>query len=122
MEFARRHADVFLAASYARVDPAVARVMAAEDDQGNLVAVARTQVEVPGLWIVGGVFTAPEARRKGLASAITSDLVHQAAVNGADTGLYVRDDNLPALSAYRKLGFRVGFTRSWLDAGAGRSP
>ena len=51
---------------------------------------------------------APDYRRRGLAAAITSALVAQAAERGADrVYLQVEDDNEPALALYHRLGFTV---------------
>ncbi|ODU08367.1 MAG: hypothetical protein ABS84_13235 [Rubrivivax sp. SCN 71-131] len=56
------------------------------------------------------VFTAPAARHRGLARALCSALLRQAAAEGARTAyLQVDAGNAAALALYRGLGFRDGY-------------
>jgi ribosomal protein S18 acetylase RimI-like enzyme len=58
-------------------------------------------------WLVQGVFTWPEMRRRGMAVAGMAGLVNEAFAAGADhLQLAVVEGNLPALGLYRGLGFR----------------
>ncbi len=54
---------------------------------------------------LAGVWTAPEARRHGLARSGVGELCHLLQRSGRDVGLSVYADNLPALGLYRALGF-----------------
>ncbi|MED5621009.1 GNAT family N-acetyltransferase [Ideonella sp. BN130291] len=64
--------------------------------------------EVAGLY---DVFTAPEARGHGLASALCQAVLAQAASAGARIGyLQVEQDNAPARAIYRRLGFRDAYS------------
>lgn len=54
---------------------------------------------------LGGVFTRPDARGRGLGTQITSQLVGRLMDEGFLVGLNVRTDNLIARRIYRNLGF-----------------
>ncbi len=47
----------------------------------------------------------PEARARGIGSAILQDLMDEAAANSKAVGIHVEKEN-PAMSLYRRLGFR----------------
>jgi RimJ/RimL family protein N-acetyltransferase len=77
-------------------------------DEGRLVAVAGTHVvsRQEGVAVVGNVFTHPQARGKGYATACTS-AVTEALLDYCDhVVLTVDPGNTPAVAAYAKLGFR----------------
>ena len=90
--------------------------------RGPPVAVARTLVELPGLWVLGGIFTDPDHRGRGFGRAVTRSLVASAQRVGADSALYVRADNAPARALYAELGFQHHHPLLWLDAGSGQTP
>lgn len=59
-------------------------------------------------WLVQGVYTWPEARRQGLASAGVAAICRQAFAAGADhVQLAVVEDNRAAEQLYERLGFSV---------------
>jgi ribosomal protein S18 acetylase RimI-like enzyme len=63
--------------------------------------------ELVGLY---DVFTAEPARRRGLATALCTQLMITAREQGARTAyLQVSADNAPAIATYRKLGFTEGY-------------
>ncbi len=75
---------------------------------GELVAAAGTHAVSArhGVGIVGGVYTSPARRGRGLATATTGAVVAALADAGArEVALNVRADNAPALAAYTRLGF-----------------
>lgn len=75
----------------------------------TLVAVAGTHAisERYRVACVGGVFTDPAYRGRGLAQATTGAVVRELAARGIELiALNVRADNQPAVAAYRRLGFR----------------
>ena len=75
---------------------------------GQLAATAGTHVIAPELGIacVGNVFTHPGYRGRGFARVCTSAVVRDVLAKGCrDVVLNVRQDNSPALRAYRRLGF-----------------
>jgi RimJ/RimL family protein N-acetyltransferase len=76
--------------------------------RGRLAFVAYADVRRPEGWLIQGVFTWPEFRRRGLAAAGMSGLVREAFAGGADhLQLAVVEGNKPALGLYRGLGFRA---------------
>lgn len=119
-EFASATPDP-IAQSYAGADPAVDRVYGVMEG-GRLVSVARIQASTPGCWVIGGVFTLPEARNHGYATEATGAAVADARAAGARPALYVRETNLPARRAYGKLGFVPLERRSWVEAGVRGDP
>lgn len=70
-------------------------------------------------WLVANVAVHPDFRRHGIALALmraTLDLIRSQ--GGVEAILQVDDDNLPAVSLYRQLGFgRVTTRTSWVRAG-----
>lgn len=77
-------------------------------DGDQLVAAAGTHVVSPRFRVaaVGGVFTHPDYRSRGLARATTGRLCQVLAEQCIDVIiLNVRADNLPAIATYRRLGF-----------------
>ena len=55
---------------------------------------------------VDWLWTDPQERRRGYATAVLQQLSHEAAKLGADRmGLYVFTDNLHAVALYTKIGF-----------------
>lgn len=91
-------------------------------DGDRLVAVARAEVRLPEIWHISGVFTAPADRGRGYGAAVMGRILADAAAQGARTGLFVREDNPPAIRLYDRLGFAPGGPRIWVDAGADRPP
>lgn len=82
-------------------------------DGGELVATAGTHVwsEAEGVVAIGNVFTRPEYRGRGYASACTGAVTQAALSTGLDTiVLNVRCDNAAAIHVYEKLGFRLYHT------------
>ena len=91
-------------------------------DGERLVGVASTQVMRSSVWIIGGVYVDPAHRGEGLGRDLAAAAVAEADGVGAHTALYVRDDNLPALRAYERVGFLTVRHRIWVDAGTNRVP
>ncbi len=52
----------------------------------------------------------------GYARAVASALTREAVISGAYAGLYGEVDNETAISIYRKLGYRIVKTRTWVFA------
>ncbi|WBB79325.1 GNAT family N-acetyltransferase [Micromonospora sp. WMMD882] len=79
---------------------------------GTLVAVGRGTVTGQGRWLgLSLVEVAPSAQRRGLARAVIRALAEWAAETGAtDAFLQVEQQNLPAVSLYRSLGFTTHHT------------
>jgi predicted GNAT family acetyltransferase len=78
---------------------------------GRVVFVGYADVRRREGWLLQGIYTWPESRRRGLASTGTSELCREAFGAGADhVQLAVVDGNDPARGLYEGLGFKP-FTR-----------
>ncbi|WP_433529809.1 GNAT family N-acetyltransferase [Micromonospora sp. CA-263727] len=79
---------------------------------GRLVAVGRGTVTGRGRWLgLCLIEVLPAARRQGLAARLIRALADWAAGHGAtDVFLQVEQDNVPAVTLYRKLGFTTHHT------------
>jgi len=75
---------------------------------GQLVSAAGTHLVSPtvGVAAVGNIFTHPDHRRRGYATACTSRVVEELLALGLDVVLNVNQRNTEAISIYQKLGFR----------------
>jgi predicted GNAT family acetyltransferase len=82
---------------------------------GRIAAAALTNAETGALAMVGGVYTPPFQRGRGLSQAVCSALCAALLASGKTPVLYW--ENPAAGAVYRKLGFRaVGLWRSvWLE-------
>lgn len=84
----------------------IPRARVVESD-GQLVFVGYADVQRPDGWLVQGVYTFPEARGRGFASAGVSTLCQEAFAADADhVQLAVVDGNLPGQRLYEGLGFK----------------
>lgn len=80
-----------------------ARVM---EDGGRIVFVGYADVQRPEGWLLQGIYTWPEERRRGFAAAGTSHLCREALAEGAaHVQLAVVEGNRPAQALYERLGF-----------------
>ncbi len=84
------------------------------EQNGSVLATALTNAEIQQMAMIGGVFTAPFARGRGLSQAVCSALCAELFAEGKQPALYWA--NPAAGAVYRKLGFRpIGHWRSvWL--------
>lgn len=83
---------------------ATQRVIIAEID-GVAVAKAGTNARGIGYEQIGGVYTAPEYRSRGVAARLMQRLVEEIGQAGKRSALFVKRTNAPALRLYEKLGF-----------------
>jgi GNAT superfamily N-acetyltransferase len=113
-QLARNHPDV-LTQPYAQADLAREPTFGAFD-WGRLGAVARAQVALPTVWVIGGVFTVPELRGRHLGTDVMHVAVRAALDAGARPSLFVREENAPARRIYERMGFRLFERRVWIDA------
>ena len=79
-------------------------VFAAEEG-GVLVAKAGTNARGFGTDQIGGVYTLPSRRGRGIAAALMAALLRDIVGAGRRPVLFVKPSNRPALSLYRGLGF-----------------
>jgi RimJ/RimL family protein N-acetyltransferase len=90
--------------------------------EGRLVSIAGTLAAMPEVSVVGGVFTHPQFRGRGLAKTVTAAVArHLSGISNLVT-LYVRSNNTSAISVYRALGFEKTGERFWVDMGTGLQP
>jgi len=84
------------------------RALVACRDDGRLGFVAYADVQCERGWLLQGVFTWPESRRQGLATAGVSDACRRAFLQGTDhVQLAVVEGNEAAEGLYQRLGFRT---------------
>jgi GNAT superfamily N-acetyltransferase len=119
-EFARRQRDR-IGSGYAGIDPGRETVWGGFKD-GVLVALARPTARLERLWIVSGVYVAPEERNLGWGRAVVRAVMVEATRAGARCALYVREEATAARALYERLGYTPVARRLWVDAGAGRDP
>jgi N-acetylglutamate synthase-like GNAT family acetyltransferase len=85
---------------------------------GKVVAKAGTNARGFRADQIGGVFTAEEARNSGVACRLMEELLRLIFAEKSVACLFVKKTNEPALSLYRKLGFRIadGYRISYFKA------
>ena len=88
----------------------------------ELVSYAGSFLQLPQVWMIGGVYTNPDHRNKGYATQTTSAVTEEALRNAEAAALFVRSDNFPAIKAYEKIGFRKIGEKLWVDIGTGLKP
>jgi predicted GNAT family acetyltransferase len=77
------------------------------ESEGRIVFVGYADVRRPDGWLIQGVYTWPEWRKRGFATAGMSDLCREAFEAGADhVQLAVVEGNVAGERLYERLGFR----------------
>ncbi len=76
-------------------------------ERGRLIAMAGQRFSVPGHTEISAVCTHPDARRRGLAAALTLVLARSIRERGDEAFLHVLETNESALRLYLSIGFRV---------------
>ncbi|MGZ3601955.1 MAG: GNAT family N-acetyltransferase, partial [Ktedonobacterales bacterium] len=82
------------------------RTYVAEID-GRIVAGASTNAETPAAAMIGGVWTAPDARNRGFSTAVVDALARELLEEQRHPYLFYLVDNVPAAHVYHKVGFHV---------------
>jgi uncharacterized protein len=75
------------------------------EEGGTAVAKAGTNARGLAVDQVGGVYTLPARRGRGLAAALVAALLAEIEGAGRSSSLFVKPHNAPAMSLYRGLGF-----------------
>jgi RimJ/RimL family protein N-acetyltransferase len=88
----------------------------------TLVSYAGSFIQLPQVWMIGGVYTDPEHRNKGYALLATSAITEEALKHAEAAALFVRSDNYPAVRVYEKIGYRKIGEKLWIDVGTGLRP
>jgi len=89
---------------------------------GELVSYAGSFIQLPQVWMIGGVYTHPFHRNKGYATLATSAVTEEALKNAYSAALFVRSDNHPAIRVYESIGYRKIGEKLWIDVGTGLKP
>jgi RimJ/RimL family protein N-acetyltransferase len=89
---------------------------------GQLVSYAGSFIQLPQVWLIGGVYTHPEHRNRGYATLATSTITEEALKTAEAAALFARSDNYPAIKAYEKIGYRKIGEKLWVDVGTGLKP
>jgi len=88
----------------------------------QLVSYAGSFIQIPQVWMIGGVYTHPNHRSRGYATLATSAVTEEALKNAEAAALFVRSDNYPAIKAYEKIGYKNIGKKLWVDVGTGLKP
>jgi RimJ/RimL family protein N-acetyltransferase len=91
-------------------------------EKGELISYAGSFIQLPQVWMIGGVYTDPRHRNKGYAVLATSAVTKEALKNAEAAALFVRSDNYPAIRVYEKVGYKKIGEKLWVDVGTGLSP
>ncbi len=75
------------------------------EESGTIVAKAGTNARGLGYDQIGGIYTLPERRGRGIGASLVGVLVEAIAAAGRGVSLFVKPGNAAALSLYRGLGF-----------------
>lgn len=73
----------------------------------RLVSAASTSGETPVAAMIGGVWTAPDARNRGYSTAVVAALSRELLEQRRTPYLFYLLDNVPAAAVYAKAGYRV---------------
>jgi len=77
------------------------------ESEGRLLSAASTSAETANSAMIGGVWTAPEARRRGLSTAVMSALSRELIQEGRRPYLFYLTDNVAAARVYSQVGYRA---------------
>ena len=88
----------------------------------RLVLVANLVGRLPQVAVIMGVETHPEFRNRGFGAIAASAAVREALRLSNSCSLFVRVDNVHAISLYRSLGFKKEAEELWIDIGTGMIP
>jgi len=89
---------------------------------GELVSYAGSFIQLPQVWMIGGVYTHPNHRNEGYATLATSAVTEEALKKAEAAALFVRSDNYPAVRVYEKIGYKKIGEKLWVDVGTGLTP
>jgi GNAT superfamily N-acetyltransferase len=88
----------------------------------ELVSYAGSFIQLPQVWMIGGVYTHPNHRNKGYATLATSAVTEEALKHAETAALFVRSDNHSAIRVYEKIGYEKTGEKLWVDVGTGLKP
>lgn len=73
---------------------------------GEIICKAAINSVSENYGLIGGVFTKSKYRKKGFAAVLVNHLVRIINIDNKKAVLFVKEKNLPAVSLYRKIGFK----------------
>lgn len=73
----------------------------------KIIAKVNTNGKGFGYNQIGGVYTIPEYRNQGISTYLMKTLLNDIHISGKKAVLYVKKENKPAITLYKKLGFQV---------------
>ncbi|MDA3938626.1 MAG: GNAT family N-acetyltransferase [Spirochaetia bacterium] len=73
----------------------------------EIIAKVNTNGKGFGYNQIGGVYTKPQYRNQGISTYLMKYLLNEIHKSGKNAVLYVKKENDPALSLYKKLGFQI---------------
>jgi len=88
----------------------------------ELISYAGSFLQLPQVWMIGGVYTHPNYRNKKYATLATSAVTEEALKRAETAALFVRSDNYPATRVYEKIGYTKLGEKLWVDVGTGMKP
>lgn len=88
----------------------------------ELVCYAGSFIQLPQVWMIGGVYTHPRHRNRGYATLATSTVTKEALKRAESAALFVRSDNYSAIKVYEKIGYKKIGEKLWVDVGTGIKP
>ena len=88
----------------------------------KLISYAGSFIQLPQVWMIGGVYTHPQQRNKGYATLATSAVTQEALRKAEKAALFVRSNNYPAIRVYEKIGYRKIGEKIWVDVRTGLKP
>ncbi len=77
------------------------------ENSGKIISKANTNGDGINFSQIGGVYTLPEFRNRGIGRNVTGKLVEKIFEDGKNPSLFVKQENHPAVSVYKKLGFTI---------------
>lgn len=90
--------------------------------KGRLVSYAGSFLQLPQVWMIGGVCTQPRDRNRGYATSAVSAITEEALRKAEAAALFVRSDNSAAIKVYEKIGYNKIGEKVWVDVGTGLRP
>ena len=88
----------------------------------KLVSTARSYIQLPEIWFIGGVYTHPRYRNQGYATQVTYAVTKEGLDNTGLVSLFVRSGNYSALRVYDIIGYKRIDRKVWIDVGTGIKP
>jgi len=90
--------------------------------KNKLVSTARSLIQLPEIWVIGGIYTHPKYRNQGFGTQTTHAITKKGLEKARFVSLFVRSDNYSALRVYEKIGYEKIGNKIWVDIRTGMKP